>query len=197
VPGTDASLDPPLHDQGVGQAALLAARLAGSRLDAVYASHLKRAVQTAQPLADERGLPVLIDDELEEVRLGEWSRGEFRRLAAVRDPAWVAWSQTGRWDGIPGAEGDAVFRARVVAAIERAAAGHEGGRIAIVCHGGVIGAYLAAVLGNPRSLWLSVENTSISLVRFADGARHVVVAGDCHHLYDPVLGSVVGSVVKP
>jgi hypothetical protein len=33
-----------------------------------------------------------------------------------------------------------------------------------------------------------VENTSISLVRVTPYGHHVVVAGDCHHLYDPVLG---------
>ena len=44
----------------------------------------------------------------------------------------------------------------------------------------------------PTTLWLTVENTSITLVlagaRGADTGVHVVVAGDCHHLHDPVLG---------
>ena len=43
-----------------------------------------------------------------------------------------------------------------------------------------------------HSLWLTVENTSITVVRIAAGgsevAHFVVVANDCHHLYDPVLG---------
>ncbi|HAP76578.1 MAG TPA: histidine phosphatase family protein, partial [Acidimicrobiaceae bacterium] len=121
------------------------------------------------------------------VRVGDWSNGEFRRRAAARDPEWVAWSLTGRWDGIPGAEGDDAFRARVAAVVESLAEQHRGQCIAVVCHGGVIGAYLAHVFGIHRSAWLTVENTSISQLRLSPVGPVVVTANDCHHLYDPVL----------
>jgi len=188
VPGSPESADPPLHEVGVEQAARLSARLSGMPLTAVYSSHLARARQTAQPLADERGLTVQVDPDLEEIRLGDWANGEFRRRAAVRDPEWVAWSRTGRWDGIPGCEGDDVFRDRLDRVIAPLAARHGGQSIAVVCHGGAIAAYLAHVLGTPRSLWLTVENTSISVVRLGSAGPTVVTANDCHHLYDPVTG---------
>ena len=187
VPGSPESLDPPLHDEGVAQAAALARRLAGKRIDAIYASHLARAVQTARPLADPRGLATESIEDLEEVRLGDWAAGEFRRRAMVADPEWLAWRRTRRWDGIPGAEGDLVFRTRVTAAIDGIAQRHPEQTTAIVVHGGVINAYVAQVLEIPHSLWLTVENTSITVVRVADSQHHVVVADDCHHLYDPVL----------
>ena len=189
VPGSPESLDPPLHSQGVEQAAALAERLASKRIDAIYASHLVRAVQTAGPLADARGLAVESIEDLEEVRLGDWAAGEFRRRAMVGDPEWLAWRQTRRWDGIPGAEGDAVFRARVTLAIEGVAARHPGQTVAVVVHGGVINAYVAEVLGIHFTLWLTVENTSITMVRIDGSGHHVIVAGDCHHLYDAVLTS--------
>jgi broad specificity phosphatase PhoE len=188
VPGSAESADPPLHDQGVQQAELLAARLGGKHIDAVYSSHLARAVQTAAPLAASRGLTVEIHPELEEVRLGDWSNGEFRRRAAVRDPEWVAWSRTGRWDGIPGGEGDDAFRARVAGVIDVLAGRHRGRTIAVVAHGGSINAYLAHLLGIHRSLVLTVENTSITAVRIGDDGPTIVTANDCHHLYDPILG---------
>jgi probable phosphoglycerate mutase len=189
VPGSPESLDPPLHVDGVAQAAALAARLASKHIDAIYASHLARAVQTARPLADPRGLPIESIEDLEEVRLGDWAAGEFRRRAMVGDPEWVAWRRTRRWDGIPGAEGDLAFRTRVTAAVDEIARRHTGQTTAIVVHGGVINAYIAQVLEIPHSLWLTVENTSITKVLVGDGEHHVVVAGDCHHLYDPVLAS--------
>jgi broad specificity phosphatase PhoE len=188
VPGSPESLDPPLHAQGVEQAAALAARLAPKRIDAVYASNLLRAIQTAQPLADQRGLPVGVHPDLEEVRLGDWAGGEFRRRAAARDPEWLAWSQTGSWDGIPGGERDAAFRLRTTGAVEELALAHVGQTIAVVAHGGTINAVLAQILGIERSIWLTVENTSVSVVRISEAGRHVIVAGDCSHLYDPVLG---------
>lgn len=189
VPGSAESADPPLHVDGVAQADALARRLATLELHGVYSSHLARAVQTATPLAEARGFTVGVDPDLEEVRLGEWGNGEFRRRAAARDPEWLAWSMTGRWDGIPGGEGDAALRTRVRGAVERIAARHRGQRVAIVAHGGAINAFLADVLGIERTMWMAVENTSISLVRISDSyGPHVVTVNDCHHLYDPVAG---------
>lgn len=190
VPGSAASADPPLHVEGIAQAAKLAQRLATLELHGVYSSHLARAVQTATPLASARGLTVGSDPDLEEVRLGDWSNGEFRRRAAVRDPEWVAWSLTGRWDGIPGGEGDLALRTRVRAGVERIAARHAGQRVAVVAHGGAINAFLADVLDIERTMWMAVENTSISVVRLGPSGPHVVTVNDCHHLYDPVVGTI-------
>jgi len=188
VPGSEESLDPGLHPDGQAQAAALADRLRTKAIDAVYASHLRRAVETGAALAGPRGLVVEEDPDLQEVLLGDWGAGEFRRRAAVRDPEWVAWAVTRRWDGIPGGEGDAALRGRVVAAVHRLVERHRDQTIAVVAHGGVINAYLAEVLGVRPSLWLTVENTSITVVRVDETGHHVVVANDCHHLYDPVLG---------
>ena len=187
VPGSPESADPALHVKGVEQADRLATRIAGKEIHAVYSSHLARARQTAQPLADQRGLDVVEYIDLEEVRLGDWSNGEFRRRAATADPEWVAWSRTGRWDGIPGGEGDDAFRTRVAGVIDSLAAQHRGQCIAVVAHGGSINAYVAQLLGVHRSLLFTVENTSITLVRIGDHGPTLVTVNDCHHLYDPVL----------
>lgn len=188
VPGSEESADPPLHDVGVVQAERLAARLGGKTIHAVYSSHLARARQTAEPLARPRGLTVQVDRDLEEVRLGDWANGEFRRRAFVRDPEWVAWSRTGRWDGIPNGEGDDAFRARVAGVVDALAAQHAGQTIAVVAHGGTINAYLAHVLGVHRSMFVTIENTSVTVVRLSEAGPTVMTANDCHHLYDPVLG---------
>jgi probable phosphoglycerate mutase len=173
---------------GLDQVQRLARRLHSKPLHAVYSSHLARAVQTATPLAEQRGLRVGVHTDLEEVRLGDWGHGEFRRRAAARDPEWVAWSHTGRWDGIPGGEGDHAFRTRVAGVVEHLAAQHRGQSIAVVCHGGTINAFLAHVLGIHRTMVLTVENTSITTVRIGGHGPTVVTANDCHHLYDPVIG---------
>jgi len=187
VPGSPESADPELHAQGIEQTARLAARLAGKTIHAVYSSQLARARQTAHPLADERGLTVIEHVDLEEVRLGDWGNGEFRRRAAAADPEWVAWSRTGRWDGIPGGEGDELFRSRVAGVVDALAVQHRGECIAVVAHGGTINAYVAHLLGVERSLLFTVENTSITLVRTGRHGSTLVTVNDCHHLYDPVL----------
>ncbi|CAB5066271.1 MAG: histidine phosphatase family protein [Actinobacteria bacterium] len=187
VPGDAGASDPPLHTEGEQQALLLDERLRDKKIHAVYSSHLKRARQTAAPLASRRGLTTAEFEDLEEVRLGDWALGEFRRRVAERDPEWMEWTKRRTWDGIPGAEGDRMFRDRVSSVINDLAARHRGETIAIVVHGGVIGTFLAHALDMPFSLWMTCENTSVSKVRIGPDGTHVVTVNDTHHLFDPVL----------
>ena len=55
-----------------------------------------------------------------------------------------------RWDVSPFSEGSAEFRHRVVTVVEGILALHKGGHLAIVCHGGVINAYIGHMLGPAR-----------------------------------------------
>jgi 2,3-bisphosphoglycerate-dependent phosphoglycerate mutase len=158
----------------------------------VYASDLRRAVATAACLARSRGLVTEQRPTLREVWLGDWEAGEFRRRAMVRDPEWLAFAASGRWDLVPGSEGDDALRTRVRTAIEDIVAGHPGQTVAIVAHGGVIQAYLAEILANPRSIFADIENTSVTVVRAAGDLRTVAVVNDCSHLYDPVIGPPLG-----
>jgi broad specificity phosphatase PhoE len=175
-----------LHDLGKKQALAVGNRLSKARIDAVYSSHLLRALHTAEAIALHHKLEVGVFEDLEEVRLGDWGNGEFRRRAATADPEYVKWAAIGRWDGIPNAEGDQNFRSRVSTRINALAAQHEGGCIAVVCHGGVINEYLAEMLGTQRSLWMMVENTSITTVKLSE-TPSVLTLNDCSHLYDLLL----------
>jgi probable phosphoglycerate mutase len=189
VPGSPDSEDPPLSDLGHAQAQALAARLAPKSIDAVIASDLRRAVETAGYLAEPRHLPVEQRPDLQEVHLGDWGSGEFRRRAAVRDPEWQRFAAAGRWDLVPGSEGDDVFRHRVKRAVDEETARHAGKSIAIVVHGGVINAYLAETFGIERSFFASIENTSLTILRASGDRRLLVTVNDCTHLYDPALAS--------
>jgi 2,3-bisphosphoglycerate-dependent phosphoglycerate mutase len=189
IPGAPDSFDPPLHETGVLQATALAERLDAKQLDGVYSSDLARAVETAAPLARPRGLRVIERADLREVHLGDWEGGEFRRRAAMHDPEFLRFAEAGRWDAIPGAERDEDLRARTLGAVREVAAKHAGGSVAVVCHGGVINAVLAELLRIERSTFTVVENTSITVLRFAPDERAVVITmNDTHHLYDPVVG---------
>jgi 2,3-bisphosphoglycerate-dependent phosphoglycerate mutase len=194
VPGSEASLDPPLHAEGQIQAETLGRRLAPERkrIDAVYASDLRRAVATAEWLARPRGLVTHQRRTLREVWLGDWDAGEFRRRAMVRDPEWLAFAQSGRWDLVPRGEGDMALRTRVRTAIEEIVAHHQGQTVAVVAHGGVIQAYLAEIFANPRSIFADIENTSVTVVRAVSHVRTIAVVNDCSHLYDPVIGPPLG-----
>ena len=59
--------DIPLNPVGIAQARAVAVLLAGERIDAVYSSPLSRALATAGPLAEQRGLSVRVRDALKEI----------------------------------------------------------------------------------------------------------------------------------
>ena len=173
--------DPELSEAGHAQARHLAEYLSSEVLHAVYASPLRRAQQTAQPLAESQGVPIAIVDDV-----AEWDRHSneyvpIEELKAANDPRWQAMLR-GEWTVHE--ESPDQFRARVVGAIERLVDEHGGERIAIVCHGGVINGYLSHILGlsNPQGFFYP-NYTSIHRVAAArSGERSVVTINETSHL---------------
>jgi probable phosphoglycerate mutase len=172
-PLVDGHADPGLTPRGREQAELLAGRLAATRIDAIYVSTLRRTAQTAAPLAARLGLAPKVEPELREVHLGDWEGGEYRQRVAERDPIVLQVFEQERWEVIPGAETSAALAARVRAAIDRLAAAHAGHRIAVFCHGGVIGQALALASGSRPFAFLSADNGSISRL-LVTGQRWIV-----------------------
>ena len=173
--------DPELSPAGLQQAEHLADYLASEKIDAVYASPLRRAHQTAQPLAARQGVDItLIDD------VAEWDRNSseyvpIEELKAANDPRWQAMLR-GEWSVRE--ETPEEFHERIVSAVERLIDAHTGHRIAVVCHGGVINGYLTHVLGLPISQGFFYPNyTSIHRVAAArSGERSVVTVNETSHL---------------
>ncbi|MEY4361353.1 MAG: hypothetical protein RL391_659, partial [Actinomycetota bacterium] len=62
----DGPADPELSEAGWKQARLLATYLDTESIDALYASPMQRAMQTATPLAESAGLPIRVVDDVAE-----------------------------------------------------------------------------------------------------------------------------------
>jgi 2,3-bisphosphoglycerate-dependent phosphoglycerate mutase len=169
--------DPELSDEGWSQAGALAAWLAEEPLDAVVASPLRRAQETAQPLATLLGVDVELVDGLAEFdREAPWYI-PMEELKAADDPRWHALVNE-EWELDPEA-----FRRSVVEAVDEVIAAHPGRSVAAVCHGGVINAYLSTMLGLERLMFFEPGYTSISRVRASrSGARSVVSVNETAHL---------------
>jgi broad specificity phosphatase PhoE len=137
--------DRPLTERGLCQAQELAERLAGVRLDAVYASDLRRAWETAAAVAHPRGLPVVRVPELREVDVGSWG-GLTRDECEYRFPAeFRRWREGGA--GWEDGESYDDMSARILAAVRTIAADHPEGTVLVVSHGGPIRAVHAEALG--------------------------------------------------
>ena len=163
--------DRPLTDRGRGQAQDLAARLARVQLDAVYSSDLRRAWETAEAVASAKGLDVVRLPELREVDVGSWS-GLTRDECEARFPeAFARWRAGGSgWDD---GESYEEMGERIVGAIGRLAAEHQGGAILVVSHGGPIRAVHAHALGvdiaTHRRTGPVEPNARLSAVAVEDG----------------------------
>src|SRR5918999_5418282 len=164
--GFQGHADRPLTERGRRQAEELARRLAHLPLDAVYASDLARARDTAAVVAAAQGLAVKTLPELREVDVGSWS-GLTREEAERRFPdgyrRWLDWD-AGWADG----ETYEQMGARVAAAVRLLGTQHPGGRILVVSHGGSLRALHAVASGvdipTYRRLHPATPNADLSAV---------------------------------
>ncbi len=177
-------LDTALSERGRWQARRAAEALANDGIEAIYASDLSRAFDTAQALADRIGLPITSDAGLRERSFGVFQGYTYAEI----DARWPA--EAARWrrhDPDFGAdEGETLraFSARAVAACTRIAAGQAGRTIAIVTHGGVLDCLYRAASGidlaAPRS-W-ELGNAAINRLLYTPRGFTLVGWSDTAHL---------------
>lgn len=173
--------DPELSDQGRHQARLLADYLAEERIDAIYASPMRRAIETASPIAEIMNLPVIsVDGVAEFDRHSEWYV-PVEELKAANDPRWRD-LVSGQWTATHETEEE--FIHRIVTSIEEIVERHSSQRVLVVCHGGVINAYVASILGLANKRGFFYPNyTSIHRIAAArSGERSVVTLNETSHL---------------
>ena len=177
----DGPADPPLADLGREQAEALAAALTDEAVDALYTSPLRRAVQTAEPAAAALGLGLVVDDGLAEYDRGSAEYVPLEELRANGDPRWQEMVEAG-FVAAAGVDPEA-WMAGAVAAVERLVGQHPGETVVLVCHGGVINAYVSWVLGTSRRMFFEPAYCSISRVVAArNGAREVRSLNETAHV---------------
>jgi broad specificity phosphatase PhoE len=182
--------DPPLDATGREQALALTRRLRMMPVPAaIYCSTLTRARETIAPYLKAAGATATYLDDLAEWHLGDWELKEFEELLTehlempervlVQNPVFVL---------APNSEPMDAFRQRVVDAVEGAVAAHPEGDVWIVCHGGVINAYLGQVLGvEDQEMFFLPPNTSINTVKVEGDRRTMWFLGDDTHYTSPEL----------
>ncbi len=176
--------DPPLTDLGRRQAAAASAWLAEESFDAIYASPMRRARETADVIAEPHGLSVALEDGIAEYDRQSEFYIPVEELKTSTDPELIAHWRALAEDRLEDVVEDAAtFRPRVVDAVERMINAHPGQRVLAVCHGGVINVALGAVLDLQRSLWFEPAYTSIHRVAASrSGIRSLVSLNETAHL---------------
>ena len=186
-------LDIPLNPEGERQASLLAAALAGEALDLVVSSDLMRARQTAQAIANLRGMSLQVEPGLRERCYGGFEGLLYSEIEARYPREFAAW-QARDVDAVlpPGQNCGETFRdfyARATGAILALARAHPGKTLALVAHGGVLEcAYRLAQgmpLETPRNF--KVFNASVNRFVLEEGRLVLRSWGEVGHLQPAVL----------
>jgi len=137
--------DVPLSDLGLRQSQAIARALAELPIEAVYSSPLRRAMQTAEPLAACLGLVVQTDPRLMEINAGVFQHRLRAELPDLFPEAYSRWLSSG----------------------------HQ--HVVVVTHGGLLAGALKALLGIPAERHPFVfHNGSITRLELADGCPEQV-----------------------
>jgi broad specificity phosphatase PhoE len=171
--------DPELSADGIAQAKRLPDALARFPITRLVSSPQRRALQTAQPVADALGLAIEVDDRVAEydrdlahyTPVEEASQEDMQRLIDGR---------------LPGNVDEEAFVARVVAGVDEIvnAAAHED-TVALFSHGGVINALVHHILQTPRLLCVQVDYAGITrLLKSRGGNLGVASVNGTEHVWD-------------
>jgi broad specificity phosphatase PhoE len=176
--------DCPLSERGLRQAEKLANRLADLPIAALYTSSLRRALETADIVGRTLDLPLMVDERLKEYSVGDLEGLTVEEVKQQYPSIYQSWWETTDWTPLPGEEGRDVFAQRVEAAMADIVARHPQETVAVVTHGGVIGIFLAELLGLGwgERLPFVFDNTSLSLIELDDHQTRIRSLNDICHL---------------
>ena len=175
--------DVPLSELGRRQAELVAERLVGQEIDAVYASDLKRAWETAQIIVGKNGLSIISEPRLRELKFGILEGLTFDEAQAQYPEMIAAWLDDFHQPP-EGGETIDLFNARVVSLLEDLKQKHDEQVILLVAHGGPLSEILRVILGLSREKrwYLEMENASLSEVLIAEDYVSLKRLNDTCHL---------------
>ncbi len=152
---------------------------------AVYASPMRRAMQTAEPIARANGLTAHPLEGLMDINFGEW-QGLSPDEVAQRYPAlYKAWLEAPHTVHFPGGETLDDVRSRVVAGLDEVVARHPEQAVALVSHTVVNRVLLCAVLewGNDHFWRLRQETCAVNVFDVEkDGVFTIALLNDTCHL---------------
>jgi broad specificity phosphatase PhoE len=162
VEGTDRPADPGLSELGRLQAEEVATYLSQEPISEIWSSPLKRAYQTARPLASRLEFPIVRCEELAESDRDSPVYVPMEELRATGDERWHQLVAQRFGDGEPASRDP--FCRRIVSIMERIVHQNADRSVVVFCHAGVINAYLGWVVGIEKRLWFEPRYASVSRV---------------------------------
>jgi broad specificity phosphatase PhoE len=179
------STDVLLSDEGRAQATALGERLAGAELAAVYASPMKRTVETASLIAAPHELALTIDAGLREIDHGHWEQLTRREVEARFPEEYSNWEADPFTFAPEAGESGLSVMARALPVLRRIVVAHAGKTVAVVSHKATIRLVLCSLLGIDARGYrdrLDQSPACLNALDFKDPVRaRLVVYNDTSH----------------
>jgi broad specificity phosphatase PhoE len=179
-------VDVPLDETGLWQAGVTGEYVAGRwPLSAVYASPLKRALQTADSVASAQGLAVQPLDGLLDLDFGEWGGVRVTDVRARWPDLLRAWHEAPGTLQFPGGESLDDVRQRGMAALQDLAVRHADQTVALVAHTVVNRVLLCAALdlGNEYFWRMGQDTCAVNLIEWNGKTYQLHLLNDTSHLW--------------
>ena len=183
--------DYPLSDLGHKQARMTADYLKNAHIDAVLSSTLTRAMQTAEPIAADRGLTVTPRADFMEMNFGDWEGLTLDEVEAKYPGAITEWKTAMYKTVCPGGESTVDCYNRAIGALHAAAEEYKDKDICIVSHGALIKCILCHLHGwevtdIQRAAW--ADNASVTTIENKDGKLTLLTEAYSAHMGEFVTG---------
>ena len=170
APGLNLSAD------GIAEAERVAERIAAiAKVDAVYASPLERARQTAAPIGRALGKKVVIHNGLLECDFGAWTGASLTSLMKKKE--WTTVQKAPSTFRFPNGESFTEMQTRMVSTVDTLCAEHRGGTIVCVSHADPIKAAMAHAMGTHLDLFQRIVISTCSITAIQYSSSGPVVLG--------------------
>lgn len=175
-----------LTELGYKQAECTASFFEKINIDAVYASDLKRAFNTAKAVADKKGLSVIPQKSFRELFAGKWEMMRFEDIPDKFPESWSDW-QSANTDTLRAPEGESMRELfeRVYSALLEIAERHDGQAVLIGLHATPIRLILNHIAKRElcelcKTPWVS--NASVTCLKYENSQFSVLFRDECKHL---------------
>jgi broad specificity phosphatase PhoE len=174
----------PLNAHGQRQVQKLAKFVRHIAMSALYSSDLRRAKDTAAPIAEACNFEPIYDERLRERHIGDWQGLTLEEVSDWYAETYHACVIDPDQAPVPGGETRAQVRERMLAVFADILAQDKGETVGVVSHTTAIKALLTHLLPDADERGMVLDNSSVTtIVRDGDGTPwRVVMVGDGAHL---------------
>ena len=180
-----SGLNPELTPEGIEMAKAFAVAYSSTQWSAIYASSLRRAVATAQPLCDAVGLTPELRDDLKEIGYGKWEAQSAETVNRDYHDDYIRWTADPAW--YPPTEGELAITIahRALRVVEEIKQRFAGGNVLVVSHKATIRIILSSLLGIDVGRFryrLGCPVGSVSIIEFGSNGPLLHALADRTHL---------------